>query len=117
MWGDDRAELLGNAVSGVIRLALGRAPRRGATRFEPVPSWPDGLERQLVRAVNEALHQLYAHRSAAVGLARRDRRVVLELVPLPAGWVPELEIKAATFHALGTKRRRGRLSTVLTLDL
>lgn len=117
VWGDDRVELLRNAVAGVIRLALGRTPRRRATRLEPVPSWPIGLERQLVRAVNEALHLLYARHLAAVGLSLRGRRAVLELSPLPNGWTPELEIKAATFHALEPRRHHGRLGAVLTLDL
>jgi SHS2 domain-containing protein len=117
VWGADRAELLRNAVAGVVRLALGRSPRRRATRLEVVPSWPTALERQLVRAVNEALHQLYARRQAAVGLDLCGRRAALEVTELPAGWMPELEIKAATFHALSTRRRGGRLSAVLTLDL
>jgi len=117
VWGDDRAELLCHAVVGAVRLALGRPLRRRATRHEVVPSWPTGLERQLVRAVNEALHQLYARRRAAVGLALRGRRAVLALIELPDSRLPELEIKAATFHALAPRRRHGRLSAVLTLDL
>ena len=117
MWGDDRIELLRNAVLGVVRLALGRSPRRRVTRLEVVPSWPIGLDRQLVRVVNEALHYLYTQRSAAVGLVVRGGRAVLELSLLPVDWTPELEIKAATFHALGTRRRRGRLAAVLTLDV
>jgi len=117
VWGANRAELLRNAVAGVVRLALGRSPRRRAIRLEVVPSWPTALERQLVRAVNEALHQLYARRQAALGLDLRGRRAALEVTELPAGWMPELEIKAATFHALAPRRRGGRLSVVLTLDL
>jgi hypothetical protein len=117
VWGADRAELLRNAVAGTVRLALGRPPRRGTIRRAAVPGAPSELDRQLVRAVNEALHQLYARRAAAVGLALRSGRVVLELSPLPAGWMPALEIKAATFHALTPRRQHGRLSAVLTLDL
>jgi SHS2 domain-containing protein len=117
VWGADRAELLRNAVAGAVRLALGRSPRRGAIKRVAVPGPAGELDRELVRAVNEALHQLYARRSVAVGLALRSGRIVLELAPLPAGWSPELEIKAATFHALEPRRRRGRLSAVLTLDL
>ena len=117
VWGDDRAELLRNAVAGAVRLALGRAPRRGAIRHAVVPGPAGPLDRQLVRAVNEALHQLYARRAAAVGLVLRAGRIVLELSPLPTGRLPELEIKAATFHALRPRRRGGRLSAVLTLDL
>ena len=117
MWGANRAELLRNAVAGVVRLALGRSPQRRSIRLEVVPSWPTALERQLVRAVNEALHQLYARRQAALGLDLRGRRAALEVTELPADWMPELEIKAATFHALAPRRRDGRLSAVLTLDL
>jgi SHS2 domain-containing protein len=117
VWGADPADLVRNAVAGVVRLALGRSPRRRATRFEVVAPWPTALERQLVRAVNEALHQLYARHLAAVGLSLRSGRAALELTELPAGCLPELEIKAATFHALEPRRRRGRLTAVLTLDL
>ncbi|MBP1619647.1 MAG: Archease protein family [Acidobacteria bacterium] len=117
VWGADRAELLRNAVVGAVRLALGRPPRRGAIRQVVVPGPAGSLDRQLVGAVNEALHQLYARRAAAVGLVLRAGRIVLELSPLPTGRLPELEIKAATFHALRPRRRGGRLSAVLTLDL
>jgi SHS2 domain-containing protein len=117
VWGDDPAELLRNAVAGTVRLALGRSPCRGAIRHATVPGPAAPLDRQLVRTVNEALHQLYTRQSVAVGLLVRRGRVVLELSQLPAGRFPELEIKAATFHALVPRRRRGRLTAVLTLDL
>lgn len=116
VWGDDEEALLSHAVAAVARVVLGRSPALRPTETAPLADWPSGVESRLVRAANEAVFQLLHRRRLPIRL-RGDRPPVLELAPLPAGVRPEVEVKAATYHDLRVRRRAGRLTAVLTLDL
>ncbi len=117
VWGDDEEELIANAVTAAMALALGPRRRPDGRLRRAIRPWPGSPAARLVRAVNEALFALYARREAAAGVEVRGTRAVLIVAPLPAGVVPELEIKAATYHDLRPRRRRGRLAAMLTLDV
>jgi len=116
VWGDDEEDLIRNAVAAAMALALGRRPPAGRRRSAILP-WPAAPAARLVRAVNEALFALYARREAASDVELREGGATLIVARLPEGAVPELEIKAATYHDLHPLRRRGRLTAVLTLDV
>jgi SHS2 domain-containing protein len=117
VWGDGEQELIRNAVLAAMSLALGAAPGGRPTRLSPIRPWRGDLASRLVRAVNESLFILYARREVAVRCDASERGAVLALAPLPAGAVPALEIKAATYHDLHPRRRLGRLRAILTLDV
>ena len=116
VWGTSEAELLANAVAGALRCALGRTPRGIPHRWIPVGRWPRALPDRLVRVVNEALFRLYSRREVTVGIRSTPRGALLGVAPLPDGWMPVTEVKAATFHSLRPVTSR-RLSALLTLDL
>ncbi len=117
VWGRDQDELIRHALAAAITVALGRCPELQPTRWVVLRPWPADLPSRLVRAVNEALFQLYARNRVAVGYAASASRSRLGLAPLPAAWQPEVEVKAATYHDLRPRRRAGRLSALLTLDV
>jgi len=116
-WGADERELIANAVAGIGAVALGRAPRGEARQWVEVEPWPAEPVRRLVRTLNLALFQLYTRRHVAVGFRAGARRARLGVAPLPASARPQVEIKAATFHALEVVERHGRLRAIVTLDL
>jgi SHS2 domain-containing protein len=116
VWGADEGELLANAVAGALRCALDRAPRGRPRRWAAVARWPRALPDRLVRTVNEALFLLYTRHELTLGVRCTARGASLGVAPLPAGWVPVTEVKAATFHAL-RPAASPRLRAVLTLDL
>lgn len=117
IWGDDEDDLIGNAVLAATTLALGRLPRAAPSGRAAIRPWPRDLPSRLVRVVNEVLFRLYARRELAVGFERDRRGARLVLAPLPAGFRPASEIKAATWHDLRPRPRGGRLSAVMTLDV
>jgi SHS2 domain-containing protein len=117
VWGEDERRLIANAVAGAINLALGRPPHVAVERWAPIAPWPGEPAHRLVAAINEALYQLYTHHEVAVDFRLRGERGSLGLADLPARLRPQVEVKAATFHALNVERRRGRLRAVLTLDV
>ncbi len=117
VWGDDEEELIRNALAAAMMLALGRRRLPAGCRRVALRPWPPGLAARLVRAVNEALFALYARGDAACGIELGPAGAALVVGPLPGGVVPELEIKAATYHDLRPKRRGGRLSALVTLDV
>ena len=116
-WGADERELIANAVAGIGAVALGRAPRGDARDWVAVEPWPAEPARRLVRSLNLALFQLYVRRCAAVAFRAGRRGASLGVAPLPPSARAQVEIKAATFHALEVVRRRGRLRAIVTLDL
>jgi SHS2 domain-containing protein len=116
VWGDDEVELIRNAIAGALALAFPGLKALEAARRERITPWPLERERQLVTAVNEALFWLYTRRHVTVGY-EEDPTPALILAPLPPGHVPDIEIKAATFHDLGPRRKGHRLRAILTLDL
>ena len=116
VWGANEEELIGNAVAAALNLALGTLPRLVARDWVPIVPWPADLQSRLVRAVNEALFQLYARQAVAVGFELGTRTARLAIVPLPPGQKPELEVKAATYHDLRPRRRARRLAALITLD-
>ncbi|MGD1147692.1 MAG: archease [Thermoanaerobaculaceae bacterium] len=117
IWGDDERELICNAVRATMTLALGtNMPFEGRHRVAIRP-WPEDLASRLVRAVNEALFALYVRHEVATDFEATAGGATLELGPLPAGVVPELEVKAATYHDLRPRRRGDRLGAMLTLDV
>lgn len=117
VWGDSEAELIGNAVLGAMTLALGTPPRMGALHRAVIRPWPGDLASMLVRAVNESLFILYARHEVAVHFELIGGAATLALGPLPPGAIPELEVKAATYHELRPRRHRRRLAAILTLDV
>jgi SHS2 domain-containing protein len=117
VWGEGEQELIRNAVLAAMSLALGTAPGGRPARLSPIRPWRGDLASKLVRAVNESLFILYTRREVAVRCDSGERGAVLALAPLPAGAVPALEIKAATYHDLLPRRRLGRLRAILTLDV
>ncbi len=117
VWGDNEEELIRNALAGAMTLALGRRRLSAGRRRVALRPWPAGLAARLVRAVNEALFALYARGEAACGIELGAAGAALIVGPLPAGVLPEFEIKAATYHDLRPKRRGGRLTALLTLDV
>ena len=117
IWGDDEDDLIGNAVLAATAVALGRVRRCAPSRRAAIRPWPRDLPSRLVRAVNEALFRLYNRSELAVGFERDGGGARLLLARLPAGRQPVSEIKAATWHDLRPRRRGGRLSAVMTLDL
>ncbi|MBI4917914.1 MAG: archease [Acidobacteria bacterium] len=116
-WGVDATELILNVVLGAQAVALGRPPRGVAIAWVGIDRWPQGTERRAVRAANEALFHLFAHRRATVALELGDGGARLGLVPLPARTHLHCEIKAVTLHGLRPPRAGRRLGLVLTLDL
>jgi len=117
VWGANEEELIRNAVAAANTLALGSLPRLATREWVPIVPWPTGLQSRLVRAVNEALFQLYARHALAVGFERGPRSARLAIAPLPPGRKPELEVKAATYHDLLPRRRARRLAALITLDV
>jgi len=117
VWGCGFEELCGGAVRGAMHEALGRPPRGTPGRYVEVEHAPDDEVLRLVRTVNEALFLIYARRLVSVGVRWEDRRVLLGVRPLPNGKDPEVEVKAATLHALAHPAKGGRQRLVLTLDL
>ena len=117
VWGDSEEELIANAVLGVMTLALGAPPTIGALRRAAIRPWPDDLPSRLVRAVNESLFSLYARHEVAVGCELAGLRATLVVGPLPPGVVPQVEVKAATYHDLRPRRHRRRHAAILTLDV
>jgi SHS2 domain-containing protein len=117
LWGADEDELIRNAVAAAVTVALGGSPRLAAGDAAAIRPWPSDLAARLVRAVNEALFQLYAKRRVAVGFERTARGARLSLAPLPPGRRPRVEVKAATYHDLRPGRRAGRLAARITLDV
>ena len=117
VWGDGEQELICNAVLAAMSLALGAPPGGRPARLSPIRPWRGDLASRVVRAVNESLFLLYARREVAVHCVSSDRGATLALAPLPAGALPALEIKAATYHDLHPRRRLGRLRVILTLDV
>jgi SHS2 domain-containing protein len=117
VWGANEEELIRNAVAAAGTLALGSLPRLAARDWVPIVPWPAGLQSRLVRAVNEALFQLYARQVMAVGFELGPRTARLAVAPLPPGRKPELEVKAATYHDLRPRRGGSRLSALITLDV
>ena len=117
VWGANEEELIRNAVAAADTLALGRLPRLAARNWVPIVPWPAGLPSRLVRAVNEALFQLYARQAVAVGFELGPRSARLGVAPLPPGRKPELEVKAATYHDLRPLRAARRLAALITLDV
>jgi hypothetical protein len=95
----------------------GRLPRLAARDWIPIVPWPADLQARLVRAVNEALFQLYARHALAVGFDLGPRSARLGIAPLPPDRKPELEVKAATYHDLRLRRGARRLAALLTLDV
>jgi hypothetical protein len=116
-WGADAAELILNVVLGAQAVALGRPPCGTATDWVGIDRWPPGTERRAVRAANEALFHLFAHRRATVALDLGPGGARLGLAPLSARTRLRCEIKAVTLHALRPPRGDDRLGLVLTLDL
>ena len=117
IWGEGEQDLIANAVVAAVTLALGGTRQVGRRRRAAIRPWPAALESRLVRAVNEALFALYLRHEAATGVELTARGAQLLLGALPDCAVPELEIKAATYHDLSPRRREGRLSALLTLDV
>ena len=117
VWGDDERELIDNAVHAAMTLALGTDPQVEGRRRVAIRPWPEDLPSRLVRAVNEAFFALYVRHEVATGFESTTAGATLELGPLPAGTVPELEINAATYHDLHPRRRGDRLGVMLTLDV
>jgi SHS2 domain-containing protein len=117
VWGTNEEELIRNAVAAADSLAMGRLPRLEARDWVPIVPWPADLQSRLVRAVNEALFQLYARHALAVGFHLGPRSARLAIAPLPPGRKPELEVKAATYHDLRPRRGARRLAALLTLDV
>jgi len=117
VWGANEEELIRNAVAAADTLALGTLPRLAARERVPIVPWPAGLQSRLVRAVNEALFQLYARHALTVGFELGPRSARLAIAPLPPGRKPELEVKAATYHDLCPRRRARRLAALITLDV
>lgn len=116
-WGDSVEELLGNAVRGAMRVAMGRAPAGSPAAWHPVEPWPETPADQAVAAVNEALFLLYARGTAATALRLSAGAGEIGVVPLPSGKLPEREVKAATYHRLAAGRTHGRWRVELILDL
>ncbi len=116
IWGDDEEELVRNGVAGALACALDRPVRGSPQTWHTIERWPEELAARLVRAINEALFLLYAWRQVAVDVRLHGTGATLGVAPLPAGWSPAIEVKAATFHDLAVVRRP-RLRAVLTLDL
>jgi SHS2 domain-containing protein len=116
VWGASEVELLANAAAGALRCALERTPRGRPRRWIPIARWPRALSDRLVRVVNEALFLLYSRRELTVAVRCTPRGALLGVAPLPDGWMPVTEVKAATFHALRPVTSQ-RLSALLTLDL
>jgi SHS2 domain-containing protein len=117
VWGASGAELVRNAVHGVVRIVLGRTPASGQERWHGVRRWPEELPHQLVRATNEALFQIYVRRQVPICVEVGSRGARFRLRSLPPAHVLGIEVKAATFHDLRPRRRGRRLEAVLTLDL
>lgn len=117
VWGDDEEELIGNAVAAALTLALGARPRLSGATWVKIRVWPDDLSSRLVRAVNEALFELYTRRRGAIAFQLTASGARLALAPLPEGCRPELEVKAATYHDLKPRRSGGRLAALMTLDV
>lgn len=117
VWGADVGEFLDNLVRAVVRVVMGRAIDVPPTHRVPVGEWPADLPGQIVRLANETVFQLLVDRRAGTGLCWSATGPELEVAQLPPGSAPELEVKAATYHDLRPRRRGGRLSAVLTLDL
>lgn len=117
VWGHGFEELCRNAVRGTLHEALGRPPRGTPTRYIDVDSAPDEEILRLVRTVNEALFQLFARRLVSTDVRFDGPRPVLGVVDLPRGRDPEVEVKAATLHALAPSTAGGRRRVILTLDL
>lgn len=117
VWGDTEQDLVAHAVAGTMRLALGREPRGQAAAWHRVERDERDVAARLVTAVNEALFLLYTRRCACVAMRWEAGHALLGAVPLRAGVEPEMEIKAATFHALRPLREARRLFAVLVLDV
>jgi len=117
VWGGDGEELIRNAVAAADTLALGSLPRLAASDSVPIVPWPADLRSRLVRAINEALFQLYARQAVAVGFELGPRNARLAIAPLPPGRKPELEVKAATYHYLRPRRGARRFAALITLDV
>jgi len=116
-WGADAAELILNVVLGAQSVALGRPPNGAPTAWVDVGGWPEGTERRAVRAANEALFHLFAHRRATVALEVVPGGARLGLAPLSTRTRLRCEIKAVTLHALRAPSAGRRLGLVVTLDL
>jgi SHS2 domain-containing protein len=116
VWGADEGDLLRNAVRGALACALDRSPSGTPARWVAVERWPDDLPARLVRTVNEALYLLYVRRELVLDVRASATGAALAVAPLPSGWSPVTEVKAATFHALDVGRGP-RLRAVITLDL
>jgi SHS2 domain-containing protein len=117
VWGASEEELIRNAVAAAVTLALGTLPRLAARDWVLIAPWPADLQSRLVRAVNEALFQLYARRAVAVGFDLGPKKARLAVAPLPPGRKAELEVKAATYHDLRPRKRALRLAALITLDV
>ncbi len=117
VWGADEEELIRNAVAAAGTLALGRVLRLAPGKRVPIVPWPPDLPARLVRAVNEALFHLYTGHEVAVGFELIPGSARLVLAPLPPGWRPDLEVKAATYHDLRPRRVAERLAALITLDV
>ena len=117
VWGRDEEELVLNAVTAAVTIALGRFPKVAAHDWIPLRPWPADPASRLVRAVNETLFRLYTRAEVAVGFAISRRGACLAVAPLPPGSRPRIEIKAATYHDLRPRRRGGRLAALLTMDV
>ena len=117
IWGDNERELICNAVLAAMTLALGTKPQAAGRRRFAIRPWPQDLPSQLVRAVNEALFALYVRHEIATDFEANAAGATLEVGPLPAGTMPEIEVKAATDHDLRPRRRGGRFGAMLTLDV
>ncbi len=117
VWGATEEELIRNAVLGTAGLALGRLPRPRPEAWVRVRPWPVSLPARLVRAVNEAIFQLYVRGKATVDLELRVGGARLGIVTLPPASGPAVEIKAATYHDLRPRRQGRRLAALLTLDV
>jgi SHS2 domain-containing protein len=117
VWGAHEEELIRNALAAACTVALGRLPPLAARAWKPIVPWPADLPSRLVRAVNEALFHLYTTREVAVGFELRGGGARLALAPLPPDRMPDIEVKAATYHDLRPKRRAHRLAALITLDV
>jgi len=117
IWGADEFELLDNLVRATTRVVMGWPLELAPTLCAPLEHWPETLEARLVLVANEVVFQLLHRRRAGTGLTRAADAPALELAELPPDARPELEVKAATYHDLRPRWRRGRLAAVVTMDL
>ena len=114
-------ELFQNALKGLNLLALGHQPYcPGLPTVYPFEYHGDSLENLLVNLLSEILFLQQNQCRVTTGITFNeinDTYLKADLLTIPSGREPELEVKSVTYHNLKINKNNNILSTEVIFDI